>query len=304
MKKSKWLLKVFVLAVLGSMLLTACAPAATEVAPAVEEPAAEESGVAAPANLELILATTTSTRDSGLLDELLPIFQEATGYEVKMVAVGTGAALQMAEEGNADVLLVHAPASELELVEKGFSARRDLIMHNDFVIVGPADDPAGIKGMSSASDALAKIAESEATFISRGDDSGTHKKEKSLWAAAGIEPSGEWFVETGQGMGASLLVASEKLGYILTDRATYLAQKANLELEIMVEGDPILLNVYHVMVVNPDKWPKVNLDGANAFADFMVSESTQKLIGEFGVEQYGEPLFFPDAGKDEAELGL
>lgn len=299
MKQSRWVFKISVLAALAAVLLAACAPAAPVEAPVVEEPAAE-----APAATELILATTTSTRDSGLLDELLPIFQEETGYEVKMVAVGTGAALAMGEEGNADVLLVHAPASEMVLVEKGVSARRDLIMHNDFVIVGPPDDPAGIKGMASSAEALTKIAESEAVFVSRGDDSGTHKKEISLWEAAGVTPGGEWFFETGQGMGDSLLVASEKMGYILTDRATYLAQKENLELEIFVEGDPVLLNIYHVMVVNPEMWPKVNVDGANAFADFLISDEVQAMIGEFGVAEFGQPLFFPDAGKDPAELGL
>jgi len=299
LKQSRWIFKISVLAALAAVLLAACAPAAPVEAPVVEEPAAE-----APATTELILATTTSTRDSGLLDELLPIFQEETGYEVKMVAVGTGAALAMGEEGNADVLLVHAPAAEMELVEKGVSARRDLIMHNDFVIVGPPDDPAGIKGMASSAEALAKIAESEAVFVSRGDDSGTHKKEISLWEAAGVTPAGEWFFETGQGMGDSLLVASEKMGYILTDRATYLAQKENLELEIFVEGDPVLLNIYHVMVVNPEMWPKVNVDGANAFADFLISDEVQAMIGEFGVAEFGQPLFFPDAGKDPAELGL
>jgi len=299
LKQSRWIFKISVLAALAAVLLAACAPAAPAEAPAVEEPAAE-----APAATELILATTTSTRDSGLLDELLPIFQEETGYEVKMVAVGTGAALAMGEEGNADVLLVHAPASEMVLVEKGVSARRDLIMHNDFVIVGPPDDPAGIQGMASSADALVKIAESEAVFVSRGDDSGTHKKEISLWEAAGVTPGGEWFFETGQGMGDSLLVASEKMGYILTDRATYLAQKENLELEIFVEGDPVLLNIYHVMVVNPEMWPKVNADGANAFADFLTSDEVQAMIGEFGVAEFGQPLFFPDAGRDPAELGL
>ena len=299
MKPLKWIFHGSVLAVLTAILLAACAPAAPAETPAAEAPAAE-----APGTTELILATTTSTRDSGLLDALLPIFQEETGYEVKMVAVGTGAALAMGEEGNADVLLVHAPAAEMELVEKGVSSRRDLIMHNDFILVGPPDDPAGIKGMAATAEALAKIAESEAVFVSRGDDSGTHKKEISLWEAAAVTPGGEWFLETGQGMGDSLLVASEKMGYILTDRATYLAQKANLELEIMVEGDAVLLNIYHVMVVNPEMWPKVNADGANAFADFLVSPETQEMIGTFGVEEFGQPLFFPDAGRDPAELGL
>jgi tungstate transport system substrate-binding protein len=264
-----------------------------------QEPVAE-----APANPEIILATTTSTRDSGVLDELLPIFQEQTGYNVKMVAVGTGAALAMGEEGNADVLLVHAPAAEKELMAKGFGIERYLVMHNDFVIVGPADDPAGIKGTGLTTDAFSKIANHGSPFISRGDDSGTHKMELSLWGKAGKEPSGDWYVQSGQGMGDTLRIASEKFGYTLTDRATYLATKDTLELEILLEGDKVLLNIYHVIVVNPEKWPKVNVEGAQAFAEFLVSEETQKFIEEFGVAQYGQPLFFPDAGKDEASLGM
>jgi tungstate transport system substrate-binding protein len=280
------------------------APAATQIP--VEMPTATqistEASDPAPKNPEIILATTTSTRDSGLLDVLLPIFEEQTGYQVKMVAVGTGQALKMGEEGNADVLLVHAPSSEKEYMENGFGERRDLVMHNDFVLVGPADDPAGINGSPSAADALAKIASTSAIFVSRGDDSGTHKKELSLWKTANLEPAGNWYLETGQGMGDTLHIASEKIGYTLTDRATYLSQKKNLELDILFECDPSLLNIYHIIVVNPDKWPNINLDGANALADFMVSEDTQTLIGEFGVKEYGQPLFFPDAGKDEATL--
>ena len=239
-----------------------------------------------------------------MLDELLPVFEKQTGYKVKMVAVGTGAALAMGEEGNADVLLVHAPASEEELMAKGFGLTRELVMHNDFIIVGPADDPAGIKGSAKTADAMAKIAEAKAPFASRADDSGTHKKELALWKAASITPEGDWYLQTGQGMGDTLKIASEKFGYTLTDRATYLALKDTLELEILFEGDPTLLNIYHVIVVNPDKWPKVNLEGAKAFSDFMLSAETQALIGEFGVAKYGAPLFFPDAGKDPASLGL
>lgn len=255
-------------------------------------------------NPEVILATTTSTRDSGLLDELLPIFQQQTGYNVKMVAVGTGAALAMGEEGNADVLLVHAPAAEEELMEKGFGSERYLVMHNDFVIVGPADDPAGIKGVESTKEAFANIANQGAPFISRGDDSGTHKMELSLWGKAEIDPAGDWYIQSGQGMGDTLRIASEKFGYTLTDRATYLATKDTLDLEILLEGDAVLLNIYHVIVVNPEKWPKVNEAGAQAFAQFLVSEETQKFIEDFGVDKYGQPLFFPDAGKDASSLGL
>jgi tungstate transport system substrate-binding protein len=177
-------------------------------------------------------------------------------------------------------------------------------MHNDFIIVGIAGDPAGIKGSSTAVDALTKISAASAPFVSRGDDSGTHKAELALWKIAGIEPAGDWYIESGQGMGATLKIAGEKAAYTLTDRATYLANQEGLGLEILVEGDTALLNVYHVITVNPEKWPKVNIEGAQAFAQFLVAESTQELIGEFGVDQYGQPLFFPDADKTDADLGL
>jgi tungstate transport system substrate-binding protein len=254
-------------------------------------------------NTELILATTTSTRDSGLLDELLPLFEAQSGYNVKMVAVGSGQALAMGQEGNADVLLVHAPASEIELMNKGFGLQRDLIMHNDFVIVGPANDPAGIKTLSSSTAALTRIADNKIVFVSRGDDSGTHKKEINLWENTGFIPESDWYLQTGQGMGETLRIASEKSGYTLTDRATYLAQKSTLQLDVLLEGDSTLLNIYHVIVVNPEKWPKVNVEGAKAFDAFLTSAEIQKMIGEFGTKEYGEPLFFADAGKDEASLG-
>ena len=258
-----------------------------------------------PSNATLILATTTSTQDSGLLDVLVPMFQEQTGYTVQTVAVGTGAALKMAEEGNADVLLVHAPASEKALMDAGWGKDRMLVMHNDFVIVGPADDPAGIKGTATAAEAFQMIADAGATFITRGDDSGTNKMEISLWGKTSSDPNGQaWYVDSGQGMGATLTITSEKQGYTLTDRATYLANKENLELEILVEGDPALLNVYHVITVNPDKWSKSNYDGAIAFAKFMTDPATQSVIGEFGVDKFGQPLFFPDADKTDADLGL
>lgn len=259
---------------------------------------------AAPANKDLILATTTSTQDSGLLDELVPVFQEDTGYVVKTVAVGTGEALEMGRQGNADVLLVHAPASEKELMDEGYGSERLLVMHNDFIIVGPPADPAAIKGTPTAVEAFQKIAAAKAPFISRGDDSGTHKMELAIWKKAGITPEGDWYQESGQGMGATLKIASEKQAYTLTDRATYLANKDTLGLDILVEGDAGLLNVYHVIVVNPEKYPKVNVDGAKAFATFLTSKATQALIGEFGKEKFGQPLFFPDADKTDADLGL
>ena len=257
------------------------------------------------ANPTLILATTTSTQDSGLLDVLVPMFEEQTVYMVQTVAVGTGAALKMAEEGNADVLLVHAPSSEQALMDAGWGKDRMLVMHNDFVIVGPADDPAGIKGTAAAVEAFQKIFAAGSTFVSRGDDSGTNKMEISLWSKTNEDPKGvEWYIESGQGMGATLTIASEKAAYTLTDRATYLANKANLSLAILVEGDAALLNVYHVITVNPEKWPDANYDGAIAFAKFMTSPEIQNMIKDFGVEKFGQPLFFPDADKTDADLGL
>ncbi len=258
-----------------------------------------------PSNPNLILATTTSTQDSGLLDVLIPLFEADSGYTVQTVAVGSGEAMKMGEEGNADVLLVHAPSSEVAFMNAGNGEDRLLVMHNYFLIVGPADDPAGIKGMTSAVDALKKIYESGAQFITRGDDSGTHKKELTLWKSAALDPAGQaWYLETGQGMGASLTVASEKDAYILTDHGAFLANKGNLQLEILVESNASLLNMYHVITISPDKWPKANYKGALAFAKFMTADATQKLIEEFGLAEFGEPLFYPDAGKTDADLGL
>lgn len=291
--------RILSLLVLLTICLSACAPA---VPVATDAPTAKP----APANPTLILATTTSTQDSGLLDVLIPIFEQQTGYTVQTVAVGTGQALKMGEEGNADVLLVHAPSSEKTFMENGFGQERALVMHNDFIIVGPAADPAGIKGMP-VTDAFKAIAAAEAGFVSRGDDSGTHKAELTIWKKVELDPKTDqpaWYLETGQGMGASLTVASEKSAYIMTDRATYLANKANLQLEILVEGDNGLLNVYHVMTVNPDKWPKVNSEGALAFLNFLIDPATQAIIGQFGVDKFGQPLFYPDADKTDADLGL
>jgi len=289
------------------MVLSACAPATPVAAepPAAEVPATEApTSVPAPANPTLILATTTSTQDSGLLDVLIPLFEKQTGYTVQTVAVGSGQALQMGQEGNADVLLVHAPSSEVTFMNDGYGKDRFLVMHNDYIIVGPADDPAAAKGLPVV-DAYKAIAEKGATFVSRGDDSGTNKAELKIWGIAAVNPKGQtWYVETGQGMGVSLTIASEKSAYIMTDRATYLATRENLSLEILVEGDPSLLNVYHVVTVNPEKWPKVNYEGAMAFARFMTAPETQEIIAEFGAEEFGQPLFFPDADKTDAHLGL
>ncbi len=252
---------------------------------------------------DVILATTTSTVDTGLLDVLVPKFEEKTGYRVKTIAVGSGQALAMAERGEADVVLSHAPEAEEKLVASNVVTNYRLVMHNDFVIVGPPDDPARVRGLKSAREAFKRIAARKALFISRGDESGTHKKELAIWKSAGINPGGTWYQESGAGMGQTLLIASEKKGYTLTDRGTFLAQQKNIDLEILVEGDKDLLNIYHVMQVNPEKFPKVNAAGAKAFVEFMVAPETQKLIGEFGKEKYGQPLFTPDAGKKEEELG-
>jgi tungstate transport system substrate-binding protein len=252
----------------------------------------------------IILATTTSTQDSGLLDVLLPIFEKKTGYFVKTIAVGSGQAMAMGQKGEADVLLVHSPDAEKKFMAEGYGINRMLVMHNDFIVVGPAEDPAKIKGVKSSQESFKKIASAQALFVSRGDNSGTDAKEKAIWKAAGIKPEGvKWYQQTGLGMGQTLNVAAEKKGYTLADRGTYLAMKKNLNLDILVEGDAILLNIYHVIEVNPAKWPKVNTAGAKAFSDFMVSRETQDMIKTFGVEKFGSPLFFPDAGKKEEELG-
>jgi len=286
----------------AGIALAACAAAAPSPA---DTSGPEATDMPSPAgSRDLILATTTSTQDSGLLDVLVPAFEEATGYTVKTVAVGSGQALEMGEKGDADVLLVHSPAAEKELVEAGLGIDRRLVMHNSFLVVGPPADPAAINELTVVADAFAKIAEVESSFASRADDSGTHTKELGYWKKAGITPEGDWYLETGQGMAATLRIASEKAAYTLTDRATWLATRDELELADMVIEDPSLLNPYHVIQVNPEKFPKVNAAGALAFADFLLSEDAQELIGEFGVDTYGEQLFVPDGGKTEADLGL
>ncbi|MGI6128870.1 MAG: substrate-binding domain-containing protein [bacterium] len=286
---------VFLLVALVALTVVGCGGQSQPQPGAPEAP----EGPPEPAIKDLILSTTTSTQDSGLLDVLIPIFEEQTGYLVKTVAVGTGKALEMASLGEADVLLVHAPAAEKEKEAAGDVINRQLVMHNDFVVVGPNIDPATIKEMQSVNDVFKAIMETESVFVSRGDDSGTHKMEKGLWQGLELEPTGDWYVEAGSGMGDTLKIASEKAGYTLTDRATYLALKETLDLEILFEGDNALLNVYHVMQVNPEKFDKINADGAKAFVDFMVADDTQEVIGEFGVDKYGQPLFFPDAGKPD-----
>lgn len=242
------------------------------------------------------LATTTSTRDSGLLDVLVPMFHKQTGIEVKVVAVGSGQAIQLGERGDADVLLTHAPAAEQQFVDDGFGIERAEVMHNDFVVVGPAEDPAGVKDAETVAEAFAALAEAEATFISRGDDSGTHRKERAIWKAAQRQPAGDWYVEAGAGMGAALRMAQEKRAYTLSDRATFLATREETQLAVAFEGDPLLLNRYSVMIVNPAKNANVNVEGARALARFLSAPKTREVIAAFGVEKFGRPLFVPKEG--------
>jgi tungstate transport system substrate-binding protein len=296
-KASNKLYSISALLIVLSFILAACAsaPPAATVAPTLAP--------TQPAIPSLILATTTSTQDSGLLDILIPDFQTRTGYVVKTVAVGSGEAMKMGQECNADVLLVHSPSAEVEFMDNQYGSDRRLVMHNDFIIVGPASDPAGIKGAATAGEAFTKLAGTQSQFISRADKSGTHTKELGIWKAANITPEGDWYIESGQGMGATLTMSSEKEAYTLTDRATYLANEDNFQLEIMVEGEKALLNIYHVIVVNPANCTTVNNAGALAFADYVISPDAQSLVGSFGVEKFEAPLFTPDAGKDESTLG-
>jgi len=242
---------------------------------------------------DLILGTTTSTENSGLLDVLVPMFEETNGYSVKVIAVGSGAAMQLGERGDADVLLVHSPAAEAAFVEAGFGVERARVMFNDFVIAGPSEDPAGIAGTGDAAAAMKAIHETGASFISRGDDSGTHAKERALWAAADLDvPTGEsWYAETGQGMGATLTIAAETQAYTLTDRATWFVVVRPDELPIQTEGDEVLFNVYHVIVVNPDEHDGLSIDAARRFRSFLLEPATQETISAFGVEEHGQSLF-------------
>lgn len=275
--RSKWQLILLALLLLA---LAACGGAAEE----------------AQTRRAVLLATTTSTEDSGLLNFILPEFTAQTGAMVEVVAVGTGQALQIGRDGNADVVLVHARASEDQFMDEGHGVRREDVMYNDFIIVGPPEDPAGIGGGQDAAAALIQIAQAGATFVSRGDDSGTHSKEKSVWAAAGIEPAGDWYISAGQGMGAVLTMADELPAYTLTDRATYLARTLEgTSLVILLEGDPLLFNPYGVIAVNPDKGAHIQADLANQFIDWLIAPETQARIGEFGVAEFGSPLFVPDA---------
>jgi tungstate transport system substrate-binding protein len=290
--------------------------AAATTAPSAASPAAGATGAAMVAKptavtrtgdvKDVILATTTSTQDSGLLDVLVPMFEQSSGYRVKTISVGTGAALALGSRGEADVVLVHAPEAEKDWMAQGYGTERILVMHNDFIIVGPPNDPAAIKGEKSAVAALKAINDKQAPWVSRDDASGTDQLEKALWKQAGLSPKGQsWYLISGQGMGQTLTLADQKNAYTITDRATYLARKPSLQSAVFTEGDKVLLNIYHVMPVNPAKFPnvKVNVEGGNAFARFMVAPDAQKVIGDFGKDKYGQALFFPDAGKRDEEVG-
>jgi len=278
----------FPLAILliSSLFIAACSPSNRTV-DAKPQADAEAQENATPQ--EITLATTTSTQDSGLLDYLLPVFEEKTGIKVKVVAVGTGQAIKLGEDGNADVLLVHSRAAEDEFVEKGYGINAHDVMYNQFLIVGPAADPAGIRQTSSATEAFKQIADKQAAFISRGDDSGTDKKEKSIWKEAGITPEGSWYISAGQGMGETLRMADEKQAYTLTDEATFLSSKLNLE--VLVQGDKTLFNPYGIIQVKSSRKQEEGLK----LIQFFTGEEGQKLIGEFGKETYGKGLFVPDA---------
>ncbi len=297
MKKKSLIYLLLLLVTLS--LIAGCSKPAEEVAPVeVETPeleAPQEEVVEKPADgTEIILSTTTSTQDSGLLDYLLPIFTQETGVTVKTIAVGTGNALQMGRDGEADVLLVHAKPDELKLVEEGHGTLRHDVMYNDFVLVGPKGGSDLTKG-NDINAAFTEINEKGLVFVSRGDDSGTHKKELKFWSDLDLVPSGEWYVEAGAGMGDVLKIADEKMGYTMTDRATYLAMKDDLGLEVVVEGDESLFNQYGVIPVNPDKGDMINELGALEFTNWIISDKVQALIGEFGVDKYGEGLFIPNA---------
>jgi tungstate transport system substrate-binding protein len=260
------------------------------------------TGSVAAQSKSVILSTTTSTQDSGLLDVLVPLFEKKTGDTVKTLSVGTGQALALAARGEADVALVHAPALEKKYVAEGKLLNRRLVMYNDFVIIGPAEDPARIKGLSAV-EAIKRIAQSQARFVSRGDKSGTNILELALWKRAGVEPRGAWYIESGQGMGQTLGIADDRRAYTLTDRGTYLAFGKRIDLPILVEKDRPLLNIYSVMEVNPANGPRVNTAGGKAFADFMVSPDAQAVIRTFGVDRYGQALFVPVAGQREEDVG-
>ena len=251
---------------------------------------------------ELVLATTTSTYDSGLLGKLNPVFEERFNVKIKVIAVGTGAAIRHAENGDADVIMVHARPAEDEFMKGGWGLNRRDLMYNDFVIIGPETDPAGISELNKATDAFQAIADSGAKFISRGDDSGTNKKELSIWGAAGVKPAGKWYLQIGKGMGDTIVQSDQMDAYTMSDRGTYLSMKSKIDLEILVQGpvkggDPVLMNPYGVIAVNPAKYPSVNYSMAMAYIGFVTSPKGQEIIGDYEIK--GEQLFFPNALSEE-----
>lgn len=258
-------------------------------------PSTAPESAAAPANPVIRLSTTTSVNDSGLLPHLQPIFEADTGYKLEITSAGTGAAIEKARTGDADALLVHARASEEEFISEGYARERVPFMYNFFVIVGPADDPAGITSAANAGEALKMIADGGYTFISRGDESGTHKAERTLWESIGLSPSpitDSWYVSAGQGMGACINIASEQQAYLLTDKGTYLSHDKKDTLKLLLERSDELKNTYSMLAISPEKWPDTNIDGANAFIEWMCSDKAAALIDAFGVEEFGEQLFF------------
>lgn len=294
--KKRFISLSLVILLLLSVFMVACTK--TDTPPENDNPPVDQnSPPVEQAKGSILLSTTTSTDDSGLLGAILPEFTKDTGYDVKVVAVGTGQALQMGRDGDADVLLVHAKASEEEFVAEGHGIERFDVMYNDFVLLGPKDDSLKLKDEAGSDivEALSIISKSGKSFVSRADDSGTHKMELNLWKDANIEPEGNWYVEAGQGMGAVIQMTNEMLGYTMSDRATYLSMMNELDLEIVVEGDTKLFNQYGVIAVKPEKNDKINADGAQAFVDWMISDKGQKLIGEYGKDTFGQPLFIPNA---------
>lgn len=312
----------FATVMLVALALVACAaptptpapkPTATAVPQAEAAPTAASAATVAPtaapssktakAN-ELVLATTTSTDDSGLLKVILPEFEKQFNIKVNVIAVGTGQSLKLGEDGNADVVLVHAREQEDAFMAAGHGLRREDVMYNDFVVLGPKDDPAGLAGSKTAAEALQKLAKAQAKFVSRGDNSGTHTKEKAVWKAVGVEPAGGWYISAGQGMGAVLTMANEQKAYTLSDRATYLSMAQKLpDLKIVSEGDPVLLNPYGVITVNPNKGTHIKADLATKFVDWIISVPTQEMIGKFGVDKFGAPLFTPHSAAWRKQQG-
>ena len=279
------------LAILMLVLLPACGGKTATDTPAQTSAAAD--AVPTPENPVIRLSTTTSVNDSGLLPYLLPVFEQETGYTVEVQSAGTGAAIQKAEDGNADLILVHAKASEEEFIEKGFGVERLPFMYNYFVIVGPKDDPAGIAGSTDAAEAFGKIRDTQNTFISRGDESGTHKAELKIWGDDAPDAAKEdWYVSAGQGMGACLTMAGEQQAYCLTDKATFLSMQASLNLSILLEQGEDMKNTYSLIAVNPDAIDGLNTDGANALIDWMLGEEASALIADYGVAEYGTALFY------------